>query len=99
MLDKYWSPKLDVSIMEGIQHCAKCKNFGATHLHSLLDPITRCHPFELLVGNYLSLPDGKGGFKNIGVYLDTFSQHVWVFKFKTAGMAKTTNDIYHPKPS
>ncbi|OJT14782.1 Retrovirus-related Pol polyprotein from transposon 297, partial [Trametes pubescens] len=99
LMDKYWSPKLDASILDGIKHCAKCKNFGATHLHSLLDPITRRHPFELLVGDYLSLPDGKGGFKNVGVYLDTFSQHVWAFKYKTAGTAKTTNDalrqIFH----
>lgn len=92
MLDKFWSPKLDASIMDGIEHCAKCKNSGTTHLHSLLDPITRRHPFELLVSNYLSLPDGKGGFKNVRVYLDTFSQHVWAFKLKTAGTVKTTND-------
>ncbi|OJT14657.1 Retrovirus-related Pol polyprotein from transposon opus [Trametes pubescens] len=92
MLDKYWSPKLDVSILEGIKHCTKCKSFGTTHLHALLDPITRRHPLELLVGDYLSLPDGKGGYKNIGVFLDTFSQHVWAFKIKSAGTAKTTID-------
>jgi hypothetical protein len=59
-------------------------------VHSLLEPITRRHPFELLVGDYLSLPTGKGGFKTIGVFLDVYSQHVWVFVFKTAGSAKTT---------
>lgn len=85
-------PKLDVSIMKAIAECAKCKNFGATHLHSLLEPITRRHPFELLVGDYLSMPTGKGGYHTLGVFLDTFSQHVWVTKFKTAGTAKTTTD-------
>jgi hypothetical protein len=92
LLDRICSPKLDTSILTVIKNCAKCKNFGPTHLHSLLEPITRCHPFELLVGDYLSLPKGKGGYSTLGVYLDTFSQHIWVFKYKTAGSAKTTID-------
>ena len=50
----------------------------------------RRHPFELLVGDYLSMPTGKGGFHTLGLFLDMFSQHLWVTKFKTAGMAKTT---------
>lgn len=77
LLDKIHSPKLDQSILKAILDCARCKNFGSTHLHSLLQPITRRHPFELLVGDYLSLPVGKGGFHTVGLYLDTFSQHVW----------------------
>ena len=28
----------------------------------------------------------------MGVYLDTYSQHIWGFKYKTAGSAKTTKD-------
>jgi len=76
--------------MDAIKDCAQCKNFGKTHLHSLLEPITRRHPFELLVGNYLSLPTGHGGLKTLGVYLDVYSQHVWVFPFKTAGSSTTT---------
>jgi len=42
------------------------------------------------VGDYLSLPVGKGGYHTAGVYLDVFSQHVWGEKLKTAGSAKTT---------
>jgi len=98
MLDKYHSPKLDESIVKAITDCARCKGFGGTHLHSLLQPITRRHPFELLVGDYLSMPTGKGGYHTIGLYLDTFSQHVWGYMFKTHGSAKTTvkslNDIF-----
>ena len=90
LLDKIHSPKLDHSITKAITDCARCKNFGSTHLHSLLQPITRRHPFELLVGDYLSLPVGKGGYHTVGLYLDTFSQHVWGDMFKTAGSAKTT---------
>ena len=85
-------PGLDASIVKGITDCGVCKNFGGTHLHALLDPITRRHPLELLVGDYLSLPTGKGGYHTVGLYLDTFSQHVFGYKYKTAGSAKTTID-------
>ena len=90
LLNKIHTPYLDQSIVKAISDCARCKNFGGTHLHALLQPITRRHPFELLVGDYLSMPPGKGGYHTVGLYLDTFTQHVWGYKFKTAGMGKTT---------
>jgi len=62
LLDRYHSPKLDESIVKAIMDCVQCKNFGGTHLHALLQPITRHHPFELLVGDYLTLPVGKGQY-------------------------------------
>jgi len=92
LTDRYHSPKIDLSIMNTIAACPKCKNFGAQKLNSLLEPITRRHPFELLVGDYLSMPTGKGGYHTLGLFLDAFSQHVWVTKFKTAGTAKTMVD-------
>ena len=65
----------------------------------LLDPITCRHPFELLMGDYLALPKGIGGFYTVGLYLDTYSQHVWGFKYKVPGSGKTTEDalvkIFH----
>ena len=61
LLDRIHSPKLDWSIMTAISDCAKCKNFGSTHLNALLQPITQQHPFELLVGDYIPCPWGKGG--------------------------------------
>jgi hypothetical protein len=73
LLDRIWSPGLDASIVKGITNCGVCKNFGGAYLHSLLNPITRRHPFELMVGDYLSLPTGKGGYHTVGLYLDTFS--------------------------
>ena len=85
-----WSPGLDTSITQGIKDCGHCKNSSGTHLHTLLNPITRHHPFELLIGDYLSLPVGTGGFHTVGLYLNTYSQHVWGFKYKTAGSGKTT---------
>ena len=36
------------------------------------------------------MPNGKGGYHTIGLYPDTYSQHIWAFKHKTAGIAKTT---------
>jgi len=90
LMDKIWCPCLDTAILDAIKDCGHCKNFGSAHIHSLLEPITRRHPFELLVGDYLTMPIGRGGFKTIGVYLDVFSQHVWVQAFKTAGSLKTT---------
>ena len=51
------------------------------------------------MGDYLSLPVGKGGYHTVGIYLDTCSQHVWGYKFKTHRTATTTNrsldDIFH----
>ena len=90
LTNRIYSPKLNKTIVDAICNCPQCKNFGTTHLHALLQPITRRHLFELLVGDYLSLPDGKGGYHTVGVYLDMYSQHVWAFKYKTAGSAKTT---------
>jgi transposase InsO family protein len=92
MLDKIWSPRLDQSIVNAILQCPQCKNFGSSHLHSLMYPITRRHPFELLVADYLSLPKGKGGFHNVLLIMDTFSQYVWGFKLKVHSTAKTTID-------
>jgi hypothetical protein len=92
LLDKIHSPKLDESIVTAITDCARCKNFGSMNLNALLNPITRRHPFELLVGDYLSLPPGKGGYHTAGLYLDTCSQFLWGYKFKTHGSAKTTKD-------
>jgi Integrase core domain len=89
LMDHITSPDLDLLIIKAIQACVQCKNFGPTHLNALLQPITHRHPFKLLVGDYLSMPPGKGGYHTIALYLDTFSQHMWAFKYKMAGTAKT----------
>jgi len=99
LLDCIWSPGLDGSILAGIRDCAHCKNFGGTHTHALLDPITRRHLFELVVGDYLSLPKGFGGYHTVGLYLNTYSHHVRGFKYKVTSSAKTMQDaiekIFH----
>lgn len=52
----------------------------------------RRHPFKLVVGDYLSLPVGVGGFKNIGLYLDTVGQHIWGYKYTIPGSAEMTEE-------
>ena len=70
--------------------CGKCKGFGTTHLHSLLEPITRRHPFELLVSDMLTMPLGKGGLKKISLYIDVYSQHVLGNALRKAATGKST---------
>jgi hypothetical protein len=81
LLDRIHRPGLDELIILGISTCTRRKNFGPTHLHALLQPIARRHPFELL----LEATGWKRGYHTIGLFLDTFSQHVWGYKFKNHG--------------
>ena len=90
LTDSVWCPGLDAAILDAIKDCRHCKNFGSTHIHFLLEPIMRRHSFELLVGDYLTMPVSHSGFKTIGVYLDTFLQHMWVQAFKMVASSKTT---------
>ena len=90
LLDKITSPKMDQSITKAILDCGKCKAFGTTHLHSLLEPITRQHPFELMAANMLSMPKGKGRYAKLGLWMDVYSQQVWVTKIKTNTTGKTS---------
>lgn len=88
LLNKILSPKLDQSIIKAMSDCTRCKNFRSTHLNALLQPITHHHPFELIMGHYLSMPLGKGGYHMVRLYLDTCS-HIWGKKFRMVGTGKT----------
>jgi hypothetical protein len=90
--DRITSLDLDLSVLNTIKVCPQCKSFRPQQLNALLQPITHCHPFELMVGNYLLMPVGKGGYHMIRLYLDTFSQYIWAFKYKMAETAKTIVD-------
>lgn len=70
--------------------CGKCKGHGPTHLDSLLEPIIWWHPFELLMGDMLAMPKGKGRFTKIVLYADIYSQHAWADKLKASASATTT---------
>jgi hypothetical protein len=90
VMDRIASLHLDQSITKAIMDCSKCKGHDPKHLHLLLNPIIQHHPFELLVGDTLSMLKGKRGFTKIGLYADVYSQHVWADKFKTSATAATT---------
>jgi hypothetical protein len=36
---------------------------------------------------------GKGGYYMITVYLNTFSQHMWAFKYKMVGTVRITIEV------
>jgi hypothetical protein len=90
LLDRICSPQLDKSIMTMIVKCGHCKVFGGSHLAALLEPTTHWHPWELMVGDYMSMPVGKGGFHMIGLFMDVYSQKIFRFKFTTYGSTATT---------
>ena len=90
LLNWICSPKLNKSILSTIIECGRCKGFRGQHLMALLEPIIRHHPWELLVGDYLSMPIGKGGFHTIGLYMDMYSEKIFGFKFTTYGSTATT---------
>ena len=94
LLDRITSPNMDQSITKAIMDCGKCKAFGTTHLHSLLEPITRRHPFELMAADTLSMPKGKGGFTKLGLWMDVYAQRVWVTKIKTSATGKSSRKSY-----
>jgi hypothetical protein len=93
LLDRIYSPMLNASITSAIRSCGRCKNFGSMHIHALLAPITRRRPFELLVGDYLSMPVGKGGFWKIGLFADVYSQRLFAFKSKAAAGKNTVDSL------
>src|SRR5882762_10257022 len=69
LLDRICSPHLDKSILAAITECGRCKGFGGQHLAALLEPITRRHLWELMEGDYLSMPVGHGGFQMISLFM------------------------------
>ncbi|QRW07690.1 Retrovirus-related Pol polyprotein from transposon opus [Ceratobasidium sp. AG-Ba] len=54
--------------------------------------ITHARPFDLLVGNYVSLPEGHGGFKTVLVLTDVYSRYIFAFMSKKSGTGKFTTD-------
>ena len=64
------------------------------HLHSLLEPITRRHPFELMAADTLSISKGKGRFVKLGIWMDIYAQRIWVTKLKTSATGKSSKKSY-----
>lgn len=72
----YFWPTLRRDVVETITSCPRCKNFGPRLLSAQMQPITRARPFDLIVGDYLSLPLGHGGFKTVLILVDAYSRFV-----------------------
>ncbi|QRV97008.1 Retrovirus-related Pol polyprotein from transposon opus [Ceratobasidium sp. AG-Ba] len=57
-----------------------------------MQPITRAQPFDLLVGDYVSLPSGHGGFKTVLVLVDVYSRFIFTFPLRGPGTGRFTVD-------
>ncbi|QRW11147.1 Retrovirus-related Pol polyprotein from transposon opus [Ceratobasidium sp. AG-Ba] len=87
----HW-PRLRQHATEAVTTCPRCKNFGPRLLSALLKPITRARPFDLLVGDYVALPEGHGGFKTVLVIVDVYSRYLFAFPSRKPGTGRFTVD-------
>ena len=90
LMDAYVGTHMDRCIIKVIRDCGQCKGFRAPHIHLLLEPIAHCHPFKLVVLDYLSMLTGVGGYHTVLLVMDVFSQWQWGFMYRTKGTGKTT---------
>ncbi|QRV99481.1 Retrovirus-related Pol polyprotein from transposon opus [Ceratobasidium sp. AG-Ba] len=89
---RYHWPRLRHHATEAATTCPRCKNFGPRLLSALLRPITRARPFDLLVGDYVALPEGHGGLKTVLVLVDVYSRYLFAFASRKPGTGKFTVD-------
>ncbi|QRW03526.1 Retrovirus-related Pol polyprotein from transposon [Ceratobasidium sp. AG-Ba] len=89
---RYFWPELRRDVIEAVTSCPRCKNFGPRLLSAHMQPITRARPFDLLVGDYVSLPAGHGGFKTVLVLVDVYSRFIFTFPLKGPGTGRFTVD-------
>ncbi|QRV83928.1 Retrovirus-related Pol polyprotein from transposon [Ceratobasidium sp. AG-Ba] len=87
---RYFWPELRRDVIEAVTSCPRCKNFGPRLLSAQMQPITRAQPFDLIVGNYASLPTGHGGFKTVLILVDVYSRFLFAFPLKGPGTGKFT---------
>ncbi|QRW13699.1 Retrovirus-related Pol polyprotein from transposon opus [Ceratobasidium sp. AG-Ba] len=76
---RYFWPTLRRDATEAVVSCPRCKNFGPRLRTAQLQPITRAKPFDLMVGDYLSLPVGQGKFKTVLLLIDVYSRYLFTF--------------------
>ncbi|QRW03363.1 Retrovirus-related Pol polyprotein from transposon opus [Ceratobasidium sp. AG-Ba] len=89
---RYHWPRLRQHATEAVTTCPRCKNFGPRLLSALMKPITRARPFDLLVGDYVALPEGHSGFKTVLVIVDVYSRYLFAFPSRKPGTGKFTVD-------
>lgn len=89
---QYFWPSLRKDATDAVTTCPQCKNFVPRLRAAQLQPITRARPFDLVVGDYLALPTGHGGFKTVLLLVDVYSRFLFTFPFREPGTGKTTVD-------
>ncbi|QRV94484.1 Retrovirus-related Pol polyprotein from transposon opus [Ceratobasidium sp. AG-Ba] len=89
---RYFWPEMRRDVIEAVTSCPCCKNFGPCLLSAQMQPITRACLFDLLVGDYVSLPTGHGGFKTVLVLVDVYSCFMFTFPLRGPGTGKSTVD-------
>ncbi|QRV96444.1 Retrovirus-related Pol polyprotein from transposon opus [Ceratobasidium sp. AG-Ba] len=89
---RYYWPTLRRDATKAVVSCPRCKNFGPRLRSAQLQPITRAKPFNLLVGDYLSLPVGHGKFKTVLLLIDVYSRYMFTFPSCNPGTGKFTVD-------
>ncbi|QRW05888.1 Retrovirus-related Pol polyprotein from transposon opus [Ceratobasidium sp. AG-Ba] len=89
---RYFWPTLRRDATEAVILCPRCKNFCPRLRTAQLQPITRAKPFDLIVGDYLSLPIGQGKFKTVLLLIDVYSQYMFTFPSRNPGTGKFTVD-------
>lgn len=88
--ERYFWPNLRSDVITAITTCPRCRNFGPKLMSALLAPITRARPFDLLCGDYLSLPMGTGGYKTVLLLVDVYSRFTFGFMTRNAGTGSFT---------
>ncbi|KAF8715671.1 hypothetical protein RHS02_09979, partial [Rhizoctonia solani] len=88
--DKYFWPNMRSDVITAVTTCPRCRNFGPKLMNALLAPITRARPFDLICGDYLSLPTGTGGFKTVLLVIDVYSRFTFGFATRDAGTGAFT---------
>lgn len=87
---RYFWPTLCRDVVETITSCPRWKNVGPRLLSAQLKPITRARPFDLIVGDYLSMPQGFNGFKTVLVLVNVYSRFAFAFPLHGPGTGKST---------
>ncbi|QRV96745.1 Retrovirus-related Pol polyprotein from transposon opus [Ceratobasidium sp. AG-Ba] len=88
--ERYFWPNLRSDVVTAVTSCPRCRNFGPKLMQALLAPITRARPFDLICGDYLSLPVGSGGYKTVLLLVDVYSRFTFGFMTRNAGTGTFT---------
>ncbi|QRV78795.1 Retrovirus-related Pol polyprotein from transposon [Ceratobasidium sp. AG-Ba] len=87
---RYFWPTLRKDATDAVVTCPRCKNFGPRLRSAHLQPITRAKPFDLLVGDYVSMPTGHEGFKTVLLLVDVYSRYIFTFPSRKPGTGRFT---------